>query len=236
MSQSERASMYPGAQPGTFTEPLAVAVSSAPLEKTLLFSAAMTYGEYAAVSPRQDLLEIRSREIRLLPEEQLYFTEYPALTNWLVVVADDSPDTVVVLPVLAHITAYAPRVTLRVVREEDAASLLAGLSSDADLVAGWAEVDLPLLLSFDDEWQFQEQWGPHPQGIEPLLDQWLADHREVEPLAEDESRAGQRAYARLLEQLTQEMRLWYNSSLNQACSAELQALLARWHEENGDEV
>lgn len=204
-------------------------------EKTLHYSRATTYGEYVTTSPRQDFLEIRGREIRLLPEEQAYFTEYPDPTNWLIVAADDSPDSLVALPVLAHVAAWATRLTLRVVREDEAALLLPALVNDPTLLANWAEADLPLLLSFDDEWQFQEQWGPHPQAIEPFLDRWLAEHTDYEQLADDESAAGQRAYTRLLDSLLYEMRLWYNSSLNQACGVELCALLARWRDESGDE-
>jgi hypothetical protein len=204
-------------------------------EKTLLFSFAMTYGEFVAASQRQEFFEIRSREIRLLPEEQAFFNAYPDPANWLVVAAEDGPDSLVVLPVVAHIVKWAPRISLRVVREDEASSLLASLIDDPALLASWAEADLPLLLSFDDEWQFQEQWGPHPQLFEPLMEKWLAEHQEVEQLAEDESAAGQLAYARLLDALTYEMRLWYNSSLNQACGEELRALLTRWRSENGDE-
>jgi hypothetical protein len=206
-----------------------------PPEKTLLYSCASTYGEFVAASPRQEFLEMRLREIRLLAEEQAYFTEYPDATHWLVVAADDSPDCLIVLPVLGHLAAWATRVSLRVVREDEAAQLLPALASDPALVASWGEADLPLLLSFDDEWQFQEQWGPHPQAIEPYLEQWLAEHSDFERLAEDESPEGQLAYSQLLERLLYEMRLWYNTSLNQACGVELCALLARWHDENGEE-
>jgi hypothetical protein len=205
-------------------------------DKGLFYSCAMTYGEYVAAAQRPEFLEMRAREIRLLPQEQLYFTDYPDPIHWLVVVGDDTPDTLVVLPVLAHIAAWGPRLSLRLVREEEAAHLLSVLVNDADLLASWAEADLPLLLSFDDEWHFQEQWGPHPQAFDPYIERWLAEHREIEQLADDESPAGQIAYARLIERLTQEMRLWYNSMLNQACGEELAALLARWHEENGDEA
>jgi hypothetical protein len=205
-------------------------------EKTLLYSCTPTYREFVAASPQPRFLETRSREIRLLPEEQAFFSEYSDPTNWLVVTADDGPDTLVVLPVLAHIAAWVPRLALRVVREDEAMPLLSALASDEALLASWGETDLPLLLSFDDEWQFQEQWGPHPQAFEPLMEEWLASHREIEQLAEDDSPAGQRAYVLLLERLTQEMRLWYNSSLNQACGEELRALLTRWRSENGDDL
>jgi hypothetical protein len=205
-------------------------------EKTLLYSRANTYNEFVATALRQEFLEIRAREIRLLPEEQLYFAEYPDPTHWLVVAADDNPDSLVVLPVLAHVVALGPRLALRVVREDEAALLLPALVNDAALLASWAEADLPLLLSFDYEWQFQEQWGPHPQAIEPFLARWLAEHNDFERLAEDESAAAQVTYAALLEQLLYELRIWYNSSLNHACGVELRALLARWHDENGDDA
>jgi hypothetical protein len=206
-----------------------------PPEKTLLYSCAPTYGEFVAASPRIEFFEMRQREIRLLPEEQAYFTEYPDATNWIVVAADDSPDTLVVLPLLAHIAAWATRVSLRVVHEDEANQLLPALTNDPALLASWSEADLPLLLSFDDEWQFQEQWGPHPQAIDPYWEKWLAEHPDFERLAEDESVDGQLAYGQLLERLLYEMRLWYNTSLNQACAVELRALLARWHVENGEE-
>ena len=204
-------------------------------EKTLIYSCATTYDEYETDSIRRDFLEIRRREIRILPEEQAYFTAYPDLIHWLIIAADDSPDSLVVLPVLAHVATWVPRLTLRVVREDEAATLLALLVDDRELLVSWAEADLPLLLSFDEEWHFQEQWGPHPQAIEPFLDKWMAEHPDYERLSEDEASAGQLAYAQLLEQLLHEVRLWYNSSLNQACAEELRMLLARWHDESGDE-
>ena len=204
-------------------------------DKGLLYSCAPTYAEYVASSSRLDFLEIRAREIRLLPEDQAYFTAYSDLTHWLIVAADDSPDTLVVLPVLAHMAAWAPRLSLRVVGEDEAALLLLALIDDADLLASLTDADLPLLISFDDAWQFQEQWGPHPQAIEPFIEQWLNEHEDYELLAEDESVAGQAAYTRLLDQLLLEMRLWYNSGLNHACGEELCALLARWHDESDDE-
>ena len=204
-------------------------------EKILIYSCATTYCEYEAASSRREFLQIRRREIRLSPEEQAYFTAYPDLIHWLIIAADDSPDSLVVLPVLAHVATWVPRLTLRVVREDEAATLLASLVDDRELLVSWAEADLPLLLSFDEEWHFQEQWGPHPQAIEPFLDKWIAEHPDYERLSEDESSAGQIAYAQLLEQLLHEVRLWYNSSLNQACAEELRMLLARWHDESGDE-
>jgi hypothetical protein len=205
-------------------------------EKSLLFSCATTYREFIEASPRQEFYEIRSREIRLLPEVQAYCCDYPDPVNWLIVAADETPDTLVVLPVLAHIANLVPRLALRVVNEEDASTLLSALVDDESLLASWADADLPLLLGFDDEWQFQEQWGPHPQAIDPWMDAWLAEHREIEQVAEDESPEGQAAYARLLDNLTYEMRLWYNSALNQACAEEICAILARWRSDSGDDT
>ena len=205
-------------------------------EKTLTFTGALTYGEYVAGSSHRDFLELRQREIRLLPDDQAFFVGYPEVGYWLAVAADDSPDTLVALPVIAHAAAQAPRITLRVVREEEAAEVLGVLVDDPSVLASLLEADLPLLVSFDEEWHFQEAWGPHPQAIEPFLDQWLVEHPDFEALAEDESPAGQAAYARLLEQLIHELRLWYNSKLNHACAHELHQLLARWQVESSDDA
>lgn len=204
-------------------------------DQLLAYSRTTTYAEYLAASPQRQFLEMRRREIRLAPDDQLYFTAYPDLAHWLIVAADDSPDTLLVLPIIAHMAASIPRLTLRVVREEDAPSLLAALMDDADLLATLGDADLPLLISFDEEWHFQETWGPHPAAVEPYLDQWLADHPESEQLADDDSPEGIAAYARLVEKLLYEARLWYNSGLNHACVQELRGLLARWHDESIDE-
>jgi hypothetical protein len=45
-------------------------------------------------------------------------------------------------------------------------------------------------------------------------------------LAESEAADDQAQFAALLEELTHEMRVWYNSGLNIACIAEVRALLA----------
>lgn len=203
-------------------------------EKTLTYTGTLTFAEYLAGSHHQDFLAVRQREIRLLPDDQFYFAAYAEAGYWLVV-ADDGPDTLVVLPVIARAAEQAPRITLRVVREEDAAAVLGVLIDDAPTLTALLEADLPLLVYFDEEWHFQEAWGPHPQAIEPYLDQWVADHPDFESLAEDESPAGHAAYAQLLDRLAHELRLWYNSNLNYACGQELHQLLARWHDESADE-
>ncbi len=109
------------------------------------------------------------------------------------------------------------------------------LIDDATVLTSLQDADLPLLISFDEEWRFQEVWGPHPQAIEPFLDRWVTAHPTFEALAEDESPEGQVAYPRLVEQLLHELRLWYNSGLNHACAQELHQLLVRWHDDSADE-
>ena len=85
--------------------------------------------------------------------------------------------------------------------------------------------DLPLLLIFDDEWRYVDQWGPHPEAIDPYLDEWLAAHPDFEALADDDSSDESATYAALLAELTYAMRLWYNTTLNQACAVEVRDLL-----------
>lgn len=204
-------------------------------EQALLYTAASTVEEFVAAAHSRELLTIRRREVRLPADDQAFFTAYPDVIHWLVVVADDSPDTVAVLPVLATIAALCIQIDLRVLHDDEAPAFLAALMHDPEAARLPAEADLPLLLTFDEEWHLLDQWGPHPQAIEPYLDRWLAEHPEFEVLAEDESPAGLVAYHRLLDLLTQEMRLWYNSSLTTALSGELRALLTRLHEGHDDE-
>lgn len=196
--------------------------------KTLAYHHAPTFAEYLALVPqRRDLLETRLGEIRIAPDSQFFFVTYPDSIRWLVVVAEDSPSTAVVLPVLAHVAAMSPRLDLRVLGEEDAAAVLARLTGSPDAGAALADADLPLLFAFDEDWQLQDQWGPHPAAIDPYLERWFAAHPDVE--------SGGEPGEEVLAQLTQEMRLWYNSGLDQACAAELRTFLTAMQTANGDE-
>lgn len=197
------------------------------VQKSLLFSLAPTFAEYLASKPAfSDLLRARVREIRLSVEEQCFFSAYPEPMHVVVVIAEGSPDTPSVLPLLAHIVAQCPRMDLRIVREEDAPSLAALLTDDQESAETLLTLDLPLAIFYDDEWQVQERWGPQPQAIEPYLEAWLERNPEYEALADDDGPEAQAKFACLAERLASEMRLWYNSGLNQACAAEIRELLA----------
>lgn len=204
-------------------------------EQALLYTAASTVEEFVAAALSRELLAVRRREVRLPADAQLVFLTYPDTLHWLVVVADDSPDTVAVLPVLAAIAALCVQIDLRVLHDDEAAAFLVALMHDPDAARLPAEADLPLLLIFDEEWHLLEQWGPHPQAIEPYLDAWLAEHPDFERLAEDDSPAGMAAYQAHLDLLTQEMRCWYNSALATALVTELRELHERLHAAREDD-
>jgi hypothetical protein len=168
-------------------------------------------------------------EIRIGPDDQLFFAVYPDILHCVILVADDSPDTVVVLPVLIHLAERSPRIDVRIAHADEWECDLAALLDDPAQRPNLAEADLPLLLILDEDWHCAGQWGPHPAAIDPYLDGWLAAHPTFDALAEDDSPAGSAAYRRLLNELTQAMRLWYNTELNRACAAEVRGLLARIH-------
>lgn len=212
-----------------------VPISLLDREQALLYTAASTVEEFVAAAHSRELLTIRRREVRIPPDDQAFFVAYPDIMHWLVVVADDSPDTVAVLPILATIAALCAQIDLRVLHDDEAAAFLVALMHDPEAARLPAEADLPLLLVFDEGWHLLEQWGPHTQAIEPYLDRWLADHPDFERLAEDESPAGLAAYHQLLDPLTQEMRLWYNSALTAPLCAELRSLLMRVRTSSDDE-
>lgn len=204
------------------------------VQKSLLFSLSPTFAEYLASKPAfADLLQARRREIRVSAEEQSFFSTYPDSMHVVVVIAEESPDTPSVLPLLAHIVAQCPRMDLRIVREEDAPALAVLLADDQESRDNLLTLDLPLVIFYDEEWQIQERWGPQPQAIEPYLEAWLERNPEYEALADDNSPAAQAKFACLAERLASEMRLWYNSGLSQACAAEIRELLAGLNDEMG---
>ncbi len=179
-----------------------------------------TFSEYLEMVPQnRELFETRLGEIRIPPDDLLFFVTYPQAVRMVVVVADDSPSTLVVLPVIAHVAAQSKRLDLRVVREPDAAALLARLTGDPQAGRTLAERSLPRLLVLDKQGQVQAAWGPHPAGIES----YSADGDSEQPLQPQDNTDSP---PKQRERLIQEMRLWYNSGLDKQCVAELHTLLA----------
>lgn len=210
-------------------------------ERIFDFTAALTFDEYLEIAPLyQLLLRARYQETRLPVADQLFLAQYSETLHFLAVVADDSPDTVAVLPVLAHIVAAAPCIDLRIVREdlvrdEEPMPWLVRVVDDPQLLDSLPDMDLPLLLILDEDWQVQEVWGPHPQAVEPKLDLWLEQYPDYERLTDDDSPKGQEQYAQLLDQLTAEMRVWYNSGLDRECVAEIREILTSLQSDDTDD-
>jgi hypothetical protein len=204
--------------------------------KSVAYTSAQTFAEYLAAKPAYyQLLRHRVAESRIAPEDQLFFVTYPLTANLLVLLTPDNPETVAVLPLLARLTAQSVHLNLRILRDDEDLFPLALLLDDEDLFHTMVDADFPLVLFFDEEWQYQEQWGPHPQAFEPLLEAWLGRHPEYENLAEDESPAAQAALAKLTDELVYEMRVWYNTKLNHTSVQEIREILAGLQDENSGE-
>jgi hypothetical protein len=208
--------------------------------KTLVFISALTMDEFLSqTSNYGTLIKNRLREIHLTPDDQAFFVDYPDVLHFVALVAEDSPETVAVLPILARIAEVGTRFDLCILRDDDDPTMLNTLVDtldtlvdDSDPFADPSELDLPMLLIFDEEWQYQDRWGPHPQAAEAHLDDWLERHPEYESLADEESPEAQSLYARLLNTLTYEMRIWYNSELNGECIKEIRKVLVSLQEDN----
>lgn len=190
-----------------------------------LFAAAPTYEEYLAgdvmLAP---LLRARMAEVRLSAKDQAYFAALPEPVYLVAVAPGDSPSSVAVLPVVARIAACSARIELRVLQEEEGLAILGRLIGDPGFLANLPEMDLPLVVLFDYDGQYLNHWGPHPQAMDSYLDEWLNRHPSFETLIDDDTAEGQAAYACLFDELVHEMRLWFNSGLNQACVAEIRAM------------
>lgn len=195
-----------------------------------------TFREFLANAPTlAPLLQARTNEIRIPWDTQDFLINYPDILHWVVVLSEDTPETVVVVPILVRIAQLSSRFTLQMMRDSEAQNLLGSLAEALELNGDLSEVDLPLLLIFDEEWEFQAQWGPHPEVAERYLDEWFGRHPEYETLAESEEPVDQATYSDLLDKLTHEMRVWYNSGLNKACIREIHTLLANLLEEDDEE-
>jgi hypothetical protein len=204
-------------------------------ERAFAFTSGVSFREFAERSMDPALLRNRYREVRLPVREQDYFINYPEHLHLIALVGEETPETAIVLPILARIGEGSPRFTFHVICETDNRTLLAGLVDEIDLSGDLSQLDLPLLLAFDEEWLFQGQWGPHPQAAESHLDVWFESNPEYAALAEDETLAAQDKFAELLTRLTHEMRVWYNSGLQAECVREVQQFLADLLGESGSE-
>ncbi|MCB0045336.1 MAG: thioredoxin family protein [Caldilineaceae bacterium] len=193
---------------------------------SLTFTAAMSFVEFLALdSDYSDLIRRRLDEVHLTGDQQLRLSLYPDILRFLVLLSVDDPDTVAVLPLLVRMAEASPRINLQILTDDDDLTLLDGLLEEVDLSGNLDEIDLPLLCILDEEWALQETWGPRPEQADVKLQAWLDDHPLYDTLSDDESDAGQTAYAALLDELTHTMRVWYNSGLNKECVDEILGLL-----------
>jgi hypothetical protein len=205
-------------------------------QRSIPFTTGLTLLEFLHNYPTlAPALQNRQREVRLPWETQEFLINYPDILHWVILSSEEAPETTVVVPILVRMAHSSPRFTLQMAGDQEVSTLLTTLADELELNGDASEVDLPQLLLFDEEWNFQAQWGPHPQAADPYLDEWFAQHIEYEVLAESDAALDQEKYLSLLEELTHEMRVWYNSGLTQACSQEIHLLLATLLEESDEE-
>jgi len=198
--------------------------SSASPQLALLI--ANTFDEFCASTPYKDLLQCRYKEAKIPANTQLFLSEFPYWLNWVLIVEEDLPDTLVLTPLLQRLAEYAPRSSLYILHAEDDLSMVDSVLDEIDLGENdLLELEMPLLIFFSEEWQYLSQWGPRPKATEDFLDGWLEEHNEFESLALSEEEADQAAHSRLLDTLTYEMRVWYVSQLDYACGREIHAVL-----------
>lgn len=206
------------------------------LNKSLVTFVGQSFQDFLAASPALALaIRARLREVRIPRADQDFLVHYPDVLNFVLLLSDESPETLVVAPILVRLAQTSARFTLHILCDTDDLTSLDRIVDDLDLIDTVGEIELPLLLIFDEEWTIQASWSGHPQEAERELEQWFARHPEYDTLAESDLPADQERFAVLLEELTHEMRVWYNSGLNRACVAEVRALLAALLEDDAPE-
>jgi len=200
---------------------------------TLILADGLTFDEFCQASPLYGaLLRSRRAEIRIPLADQHYLATHPDILYFMLVVSEDDPETVAVAPVMQCIVDACPRFTLYLMRDEDDLTALNAAVDEIDLDDDLSELDVPLLLIFDEAGEYQAHWGPRPAAADAQLDAWLEQHPEYESLSDDEEDDAHEQYLQVLDLLTHEMRVWYNSGLNRACISEIRALL---HELQSDD-
>ncbi|MEM7129876.1 MAG: thioredoxin family protein [Chloroflexota bacterium] len=177
-------------------------------------------------------LESRYNEARLTPETQNYFVNYPDTLHWVVVVEEENPDVLTILPILQRVIECSHRFRLHIFQAEEESSLLESLVDDADIPDDLVEVEVPLLLLFDEDWNYLAYWGPRPTEADHQLEQWLQAHPNYEEMATDDSPDAHENYLTLMTELTGTMRIWYNSGLDKQCVTEFYELLTSLQEPN----
>ncbi|MBI3958700.1 MAG: thioredoxin family protein [Chloroflexi bacterium] len=199
-------------------------------EPIFAFTAGETFHEFCNAQPLElaGLLRRIFASTRIDPDTQLYLTTYPTWLTCVVIVEDQTPDTAMIVPILVRMADACPRLELCILSTTmDLTAINELMDDDLDLEEDIDDLDLPLLIFFDEEWNQQAQWGPRPVAAEKRLDAWLAAHPVYEKLLEDDSNDDSPALERLVEQLTHQMRLWYNDDLTAACVGEIRAILEK---------
>lgn len=206
-------------------------------EAIFAFTAGETFREYLLrFGPTQRLaLSQRYDAVRIHTDAQNILSTYPVWLYWVLLVSDDTPDTLMVLPIVQRLAELSPRIDLRILSDEaDLAALNTLVDEEIDLAEDLADIDLPRLFIFDEEWNQQAQWGPRPEAAEERLEQWLTSHPDYEHLmAEDDSEDPDRL-EQLIAELTAQMRLWYNDDLTVACIDEIMALVNELNNEDAE--
>lgn len=197
-------------------------------EPVFAFTAGETFDEFCAAQPSNlaSLLRRIFAGVRIDPDTQLYLTNYPIWLTAIVIVEDMAPDTAMIVPILVRMAEACPRLELRIMSTSTNLTALNDLvEEDMDLEEDFDDLEFPLLLFFDDEWNQQARWGPRPGAAEKRLADWLAAHPDYEALLDSDDGEDSPEFSPLLEQLIHQMRFWYNDDLTAACVDEIRGVL-----------
>lgn len=199
-------------------------------EPIFAFTSGETFDEFCAAQPLAlaGLLRRIFAGTRIGPEHQLYLATYPTWLTCVVIVEDQTPDTVMIVPILARITEACSRMDMRIlITSMDLTAINELVDDDLDLEEYLDDIDLPLVLFFDEEWNQQARWGPRPAAAEKRLEAWLASHPVYAKLLEDEMNDDSPELEKLVDALIHQMRFWYNEDLTAACVGEIRAILEK---------
>jgi hypothetical protein len=177
----------------------------------------------SAMEVNQTAMQRRVAEIRLTNEQiaelsQCHTPRYVAVMSeaWC-------SDSLMNLPILAHVARALPRCEIRIYPR----SQFPGLRSH------WEErgyTHIPLCVFMDQHYQEIGIWMERPAAMKPYMEQWSNNHPEVAAIRTDGSLTSEEKRERLAPitaQLLFEMESWYSQALQQETVNEMITLLCR---------
>ncbi len=176
----------------------------------------------AGMTTHQAGMRRRLRQVELPPADRDDFAQIESTVHVLVMTEDWCGDSLMNLPILAHVVQAAPGMDLRIFIRPRSPEL------DADYTARGI-THIPVVSFLDADFGEIGTWVERSQAAHAAIGEWMAAHPEVTKLMADAELSAEARHHLLQEKfggMLREMEAWYADGLQAETVDELRALLA----------